>query len=262
MHKHSFLWLFAIAFLTATVWSWPATAQVADPPFAVEQRVPDWAKDAVWYQIFPERFRNGDSSNDPGEHWYENLIPWTADWWQTHVEHGEVAGQENFYRGHGNVWRRRYGGDIQGLIESLPYLRELGVNALYLNPVFKAESMHKYDAGDFRHIDDRFGFKGDIDELEGETDDPATWQWTRTDLLFLECLDEAKRQGFRVIIDGVFNHTGREHYAFQDVLRHGKVTGRRVVLPQLGEVVVTARVFLQEQVGWNNRAFLTAAVGE
>jgi cyclomaltodextrinase / maltogenic alpha-amylase / neopullulanase len=184
--------------------------------------VPEWARHAVWYQIFPERFRNGDPSNDPAEHWYENLIPWTADWWDAHVEHGEVAGQENFYRGHGNVWRRRYGGDIQGLIESLPYLRELGVNAIYLNPVFKAESMHKYDAGDFRHIDDRFGFKGDIDELEGETDDPATWQWTKTDLLFLDFLAEAKKQGFRVIIDGVWNHTGREHYAFQDVLKHGQ----------------------------------------
>jgi cyclomaltodextrinase / maltogenic alpha-amylase / neopullulanase len=50
---------------------------------------PEWAQHAVWYQIFPERFRNGDPSNDPGNHWYENLIPWTADWWQTHVEHGE-----------------------------------------------------------------------------------------------------------------------------------------------------------------------------
>lgn len=176
---------------------------------------PDWAKSAVWYQVFPERFRNGDASNDP-----VNTKPWRSDWWAT-LE-GETPGAENFYEGAGNVWWRRYGGDIQGVREALPYLRELGVNAIYFNPVFEGRSMHKYDTSDFRHIDDNFGVKGDLDRLAGETDDPATWQWSQSDLIFLEFIEEAHRQGFKVILDGVFNHVGEGHFAFQDVLKHGR----------------------------------------
>ncbi len=63
---------------------------------------------------------------------------------------------------------------------------------------------------------------GDIDQLQGETDDPATWQWTKTDKLFLDFLAEAHRQGFKVIIDGVFNHIGMANYAFQDVKKNGR----------------------------------------
>ncbi len=181
---------------------------------------PDWAKSAVWYQVFPERFRNGDPSNDPGEAKGEHLVKWTSDWWK--AQPNETPGDENFYQGAGNVWQRRYGGDLQGMKQSLPYLRELGVNAIYFNPIFEAESMHKYDTADFRHIDDNFGVKGDIAKLSGETDDPATWQWTESDKLFLDFLAEAKKQGFKVIIDGVFNHTGRAHPFFQDVLEKGK----------------------------------------
>src|SRR5205823_4721786 len=108
-------------------------------------------------------------------------------------------------------------------IEALPYLKKLGINAIYLNPIFKAESLHKYDTEDYRHIDDHFGKKGDIADLAGrETDDPATWQWTPTDKLFLKFVDEAHKQGFKVILDGVFNHVGREFWAFQDVLKNGK----------------------------------------
>ncbi len=187
-----------------------------DPAFAT----PDWAKHAVWYQVFPERFRNGDTSNDP-----PRSLPWTSDWWAAHIEHGEAAGPQNFYRGKGNVWHRKYGGDLQGMIEALPYLRRLGVNAIYLNPMFEAESQHKYDTGDFRHIDDNFGFAGELAELATsgvETDDPDTWTWTKTDLLFLRFVAEAHRQGFHVILDGVFNHVGRPHYAFQDVLNLGR----------------------------------------
>jgi len=182
---------------------------------------PEWAKDAAWYQVFVERFRNGEPSNDPGEAWYENRLPWTADWWDTHVEHGEQPGAQNFYGGAGNVWKRRFGGDLQGVREKLPYLRRLGVNALYLNPVFEADSAHKYDTADFRHIDDNFGVKGDL-PIAGETEDPATWRWSASDKVFLDFLDEAHRQGFRVIIDGVFNHVGRSHPFFLDVLRHGR----------------------------------------
>ena len=129
-------------------------------PVAPTFATPEWAKHAVWYQIFPERFRNGDPSNDPGDKDYERLVRWQSDWWET--QPNETPGEENFYKGQGNVWKRRYGGDIQGVKQALPYLRRLGVNAIYFNPVFEADSMHKYDASDFRHIDDNFGKKGDI----------------------------------------------------------------------------------------------------
>jgi glycosidase len=193
-------------------------------PFALEMKpafaTPDWAKHAVWYQIFPERFRNGDSTNDPGDKDYEHLVPWTSDWWKPAP--GETPGEENFYKGEGSVWKRRYGGDVQGLIESLPYLKKLGINAIYLNPIFEADSMHKYDTSDFRHVDDNFGVKGDLAEVQGETDDPSTWKWSKTDKLFLDFVAKAHEQGFKVIIDGVFNHVGKSHPFFQDVLKNGK----------------------------------------
>ncbi|HEY1921664.1 MAG TPA: alpha-amylase family glycosyl hydrolase [Tepidisphaeraceae bacterium] len=170
---------------------------------------PDWAKHAVWYQIFPERFRNGDQSNDP-----PNTEPWTSKWFS------KLPGESgDFYH---DIWKRRYGGDFQGIIAALPYLRSLGINCIYLNPIFKAEDLHKYDTSDYRHVDDHFGFAGDIEQLHGETDDPATWQWTRTDKLFLQFLADAHRQGFKVIIDGVFNHVGEANYAFQDVKKNGR----------------------------------------
>jgi cyclomaltodextrinase len=181
---------------------------------------PDWSKHAVWYQIFPERFCNGDPSNDPNDHDFEHVVPWTSNWWK--AAPGEAPGDENFYKGEGNVWKRRYGGDVQGLIQALPYLQKLGVNAIYLNPVFEAESMHKYDTADYRHIDDNFGVKGDIAALQGETDDPATWKWTKSDLLFLDFVAKAHEMGFKVILDGVFNHVGKAHPFFQDVLKNGK----------------------------------------
>ena len=172
-------------------------------------RTPDWAKHAGWYQIFPERFRNGDPSNDP-----PNTKRWTSNWFS------RLDGESgSFYR---DVWSRRYGGDFQGIIYELPYLRSLGVNCIYLNPIFKAEDLHKYDTTDYRHVDDHFGFAGDIDQLRGETDDPATWQWTKTDRLFLDFLAQAHQQGFRVIIDGVFNHVGTANAEFQDVKKNGR----------------------------------------
>jgi len=111
------------------------------------------------------------------------------------------------------------------LRQSLPYLKKLGVNAIYLNPMFEAESMHKYDATDYRHIDEFFGVKGDYEALRAagtETEDPKTWVWTPSDKLFLNFVAEAHREGFKVILDGVFNHVGRNHWAFQDVLKKGK----------------------------------------
>ncbi len=172
---------------------------------------PEWAKHVVWYQIFPERFRNGDPSNDP-----PGTVKWTSKWFST------LPGEKGkFYQ---DVWSRRYGGDFQGILWSLPYLRKLGVNAIYLNPIFKANDLHKYDTTDYRHVDDTFGYKGDYDALKGETEDPATWQWTKTDKLFLQFLAEAHREGFKVIIDGVFNHVGKANWAFQDVVKNGRAS--------------------------------------
>jgi glycosidase len=192
---------------------YPSLTDAASQAYSCEMKpvfqTPDWAKHAIWYQIFPERFRNGDPGNDP-----PNTKKWTSNWFSTlDGESGE------FYH---DVWKRRYGGDFQGIISELPYLRELGVNCIYLNPIFKAEDLHKYDTSDYRHVDDHFGFAGDIDQLKGETDDPATWQWTKTDRLFLDFLAQAHRQGFKVIIDGVFNHVGTANYAFQDVKKNGR----------------------------------------
>ncbi len=196
---------------------------VAAPSFDV----PEWAADAVWYQIFPERFRNGDTSNDPGQFDYELLVGWTTNWWD--VLEGETppdSMSDNFYNGTGDVWDRRYGGDLQGVREKLPYLKELGINAIYFNPIFEGESMHKYDTADFRHIDDNFGV---LDEsgvyppnFEGETADPDTWVWSPSDKVFLDFIEEAHSQGFKVVIDGVFNHVGTAHPFFQDVLENGQ----------------------------------------
>ena len=192
-----------------------ATAVNLTPTFVT----PAWARDAVWYQIFPERFRNGDTANDPDNSESQHMIRWTSKWFDT--QPGEAPGQENFYGGKGNVWKRRYGGDIQGVQQSLPYLKKLGINAIYFNPVFEAESMHKYDATDYRHIDNHFGVKGDW-PVAGETDDPATWKWSPSDKVFLDFIAEAHKQGIKVVIDGVLNHVGRPHPFFQDVLENGK----------------------------------------
>jgi cyclomaltodextrinase len=200
--------------------------------FEVELRMifetPDWAKRAVWYQIFPERFRNGDPANDP-----PNTVPWTHSWFEpftrtakatTSPAAPQTAGASYFERGDFDsfIYDRRYGGDLQGVREKLPYLRDLGVTAIYFNPIFLAESLHKYDASDYRHVDDYFGVKGSMKEISGETTDPKTWQWSKSDRVFLDFLKEAHRQGFKVIIDGVFNHTGRQFWAFQDLLKNGE----------------------------------------
>jgi cyclomaltodextrinase len=188
--------------------------------------VPAWAKDAVWYQIFPERFRNDDPSNDPtpaelemppNRQWH--VSPWTSDWYK--LQPWEKAHSPNFYD---NVFDRRYGGDLQGVIDKLDYLKDLGITAIYFNPVFEAFSLHKYDASSYHHIDNNFGpdSKGDLDLMKTETDDPKTWHWTAADKLFLKLIQEAHRRGIKVIIDGVFNHSGTRFFAFEDVVKNQK----------------------------------------
>lgn len=191
---------------------------------ANEQFVPEWAIDATWYQIFPERFHNGDPSNDPPrssldflqyvpESW--QLSSWTSDWYARAP--WEIESREEFYH---HVHRRRYGGDLQGVIDKLDHLQDLGINALYLNPLFYADSMHKYDGNCFHHIDPHFGPDpaGDLKIMATETHDPRTWKWTSADRLFLNLIREAHRRNMRVIIDGVWNHTGTSHFAFQDLV--------------------------------------------
>jgi glycosidase len=121
------------------------------------------------------------------------------------------------------VFNRHYGGDLEGLRARIPYLKSLGVNAIYLNPVFEAPSHHKYDATNYVHIDDNFGSKGDAEMSAANEDllDPSTWGFNQSDRLFLEVLRELKSAGFRVIVDGVFNHVGETHVAFSDVRGRG-----------------------------------------
>lgn len=180
-------------------------------------RTPEWARDAIWYQIMLDRFRNGDPANDP-----QPVHPWTSEWFK--LQPWESRNGETFYKF--AVFQRLYGGDLKGLIEKLPYLRDLGVNAIYLNPVFEAESHHKYNATNFVHIDDDFGTRGDYAAAieKEELNDPKTWGWTETDQLFLKAISECHKVGIRVVIDGVFNHVGTRHPAFVDVKKKGKAS--------------------------------------
>lgn len=189
-----------------------------------QSSTPDWARDAIWYQIFPERFRNGDVKNDPtkeelefpaAREWHSS--PWTSDWYQ--LQPWEARFNPDFYH---NVLDRRYGGDLQGVIDKLDYLSSLGINAIYFNPVFEAYSLHKYDASYYHHIDKNFGpdAAGDRKLMELEDDNPATWHWTAADSLFLKLIRAAHARHIRIIIDGVFNHSGTRSFAFRDVVKN------------------------------------------
>ncbi len=194
----------------------------------LENESPSWAADAVWYQIFPERFRNGDTTNDPRlsdlegswphfkpEEWH--VSPWTSDWYR--LQPWEERNGKGFYF---NAQLRRYGGDLQGIIDELPYLSGLGINSIYLNPVFQSPSLHKYDASMYHHIDKTFGPNPAEDEritAKEDPADPATWRWTSADSLFLRLVHEAHARKMHIIIDGVFNHVGMTFWAFRDVVR-------------------------------------------
>ncbi|MCX7876099.1 MAG: glycoside hydrolase family 13 protein [Melioribacteraceae bacterium] len=190
---------------------------------------PAWAKEAIWYQIFPERFFNGDKSNDPKpidmqgawpffvpQDW--KITPWTWDWYKLQTYEKKL--NKNFYE---IVNIRRYGGDIQGVIDKLDYLQDLGITAIYLNPIFESPSLHKYDATMYHHVDNNFGPNPERDRKiwsEENPADPSTWQWTTADKLFLKLIDEVHKRGMKIIIDGVFNHMGLTSWAFQDVVKN------------------------------------------
>lgn len=188
---------------------------LSSPSPVGEVQTPEWAKHAIWYQIMLDRFRNGSVANDP-----QRVRTWTSEWYRPSEWEGTDG--QSFYEYY--VFSRHYGGDLEGLRERLSYLRELGVNAIYLNPVFQAESYHKYNATNFIHIDACFGHgEGEYAAAEAVEDlkDPSTWTWTASDRLFLDVLKEAKSMGFRVIIDGVFNHVGTRHPAFKSIRQEG-----------------------------------------
>lgn len=137
-------------------------------------KTPEWVKKTVWYQIFPERFANGDPSNDP-----EGTLAWgSAD-----------PSRENFF-----------GGDLQGVIDHLDYLEDLGINGIYFCPIFEASSNHKYDTIDYLKIDPAFG--------DAET--------------FKKLVEECHKRGMKVMLDAVFNHIGDSSPQWQDVLAHGE----------------------------------------
>jgi glycosidase len=178
-------------------------------------QTPAWAKNAIWYQIMVDRFRNGSSANDG-----PNTRDWKQEWYEPSAWEGQDG--QTFYNHF--VFKRQCGGDLQGLRQQLPYLKSLGVNALYLLPVFQAESNHKYNATNYLHIDERIGAGGDYKSTEATEDllDPKTWTFNASDREFLVFLKEAKKLGFRVIIDGVWNHVGTAHPAFRDVREKGQ----------------------------------------
>jgi len=195
----------------------------------VKTDVPAWAKEAIWYQIFPERFNNGDKSNDPKtedlkgawpyfvpEGW--QIHPWTSDWYK--LQPWEVKTGKDFYW---NAGVRRYGGDIQGILDKLDYLKNLGITAIYLNPIFESPSLHKYDASTYHHVDYNFGPDPKADkEIVAKEDpgNPSTWPWTSADKLFLKLVSECHNRGMKIILDGVFNHTGTTFWAFRDIIKN------------------------------------------
>ena len=193
--------------------------------------VPQWAKEVVWYQIFPERFRNGDKTNDPDLNsikgsWPHDdsspwqVHPWTSDWYQLQ-DYEKKNGKDIWF----NIQRRRYGGDLQGIIDKLDYLKDLGISAIYLNPVFESPSLHKYDEATYHHVDPFFGPdpRGDKKLIAAEDPgNPKSWVWTSADKLLLKLIKEVHNRNMYIIIDGVFNHMGINSWAFQDVVKNQK----------------------------------------
>lgn len=194
--------------------------------------VPAWAKEAIWYQIFVERFRNGDPGNDPTPsdmsgsypdklpaNWM--ITPWGHDWY-SHEPWLDSVKATGFYS---KIQARRYGGDLQGVLDEIDYIQSLGVTAIYFNPLNDSPSLHKYDARNYSHIDRNFGPdpKGDVTIMDSEIhDDPATWKWTSADKLFLKVINEFHKRGIRVIMDYSWNHTGKTFWAINDIRKNGK----------------------------------------
>ena len=170
---------------------------------------PEWAKGAVMYQIFVDRFCNGDQSNDVTECEYVYIgrpVHQVTDW-STNPSTMDVG--------------CFYGGDLQGVWDKLDYLQYLGVEVIYFNPLFVSPSNHKYDSQDYDHIDPHYGVivkdGGEPVAANAVNNDHATRYQVRSadpenlaasDAFFARFMEEVHRRGMRVIIDGVFNHCG------------------------------------------------------
>ncbi len=191
---------------------------------------PQWAKEAIWYQIFVERFRNGNPANNPTFQSMAGALidevpntwavtPWNHNWYAE--ESWAKESKLDFYR---TIQMRRYGGDLQGVLDKIDYLKKLGINAVYFNPLNDAPSLHKYDARSYHHIDVSFGNDRDGDmKMMGEEDasDPNKWVWTNADKLFLEVIKQMHAAGIKVVLDYSWNHTGTQFWAFQDIIKKG-----------------------------------------
>ena len=170
---------------------------------------PDWAKGAVMYQIFTDRFYNGDKSNDveTNEYYYIGDYSQRVTNWDKYPANMGV--------------REFYGGDLQGVMDKLDYLQELGVEVVYFNPLFVSPSNHKYDIQDYDYIDPHYGkIVDDGGEVlpNGVTDNSQATKYKKrttglknleaSNELFIKLVEELHRRGMKVILDGVFNHCG------------------------------------------------------
>lgn len=162
---------------------------------------PDWMKNAVIYQIFPDRFYDGDASNNHAQETARGAVDYEfIDDWYTLPENPEQEGilDKATYEATGAFWgdgqwsNEIYGGDLEGITERIDYLKALGVTVIYLNPVFSSISNHRYDACDYTEIDPILGTEGD----------------------FAELVRVAEKNGMKVVLDGVFNHVSDDSIYF------------------------------------------------
>jgi alpha-glucosidase len=173
-------------------------------------KTPDWAKGAVMYQIYIDRFYNGDTSNDveTGEYFYiGDVSTRVTDWGKIPA----VMGVREFY-----------GGDLQGIMDKLDYLQDLGVEVIYLNPAFVSPSNHKYDCQDYDYIDPHYGrIVADCEGgllAPGDRENSHAYKYIKrvtdrrnleaSNELFASLVEEIHKRGMKVILDGVFNHCG------------------------------------------------------
>lgn len=164
--------------------------------YAADFKTPEWAKDAVYYYIFPERFRNGDKGNDPkpGRDTYQDHgVELHANWLDRPWKPGSGDGSDAVYN------NDFFGGDLAGIVDKLDYIRDLGANTIYMTPVFEAASNHGYDTSDYRHVAPRFGSDADFTRL----------------------CEEAARRGMRVLPDTSLNHVGSDSVYFDRYGKHG-----------------------------------------
>ncbi len=172
-------------------------------------QTPDWAKGAVMYQIYVDRFCNGDPSNDveTGEYCYIGEPVKRVEDWNTYPAQMDV--------------RNFYGGDLQGVLDKMDYLQNLGVEVIYFNPLFVSPSNHKYDIQDYDYIDPHYGKivddKGELLQNGQRENQSATKYINRvtnkanleaSNRLFAQLVEQAHKRGMKVILDGVFNHCG------------------------------------------------------